>query len=89
MLNFVLCDDNLNIVKKLKEMLEILFVKNDIDAKVGFYSDKPEKILEYEKENIVDVLILDINLNSDISGIDLAKEIRKRNVAFTRKIYSI
>ena len=85
MLNFVLCDDNLNIVKKLKEMLEMLFVKNDIDAKVGFYSDKPEKILEYEKENLVDVLILDINLNSNISGIDLAKEIRKRN----KKVYLI
>ena len=85
MLNFVLCDDNLNIVKKLKEMLELLFVKNDIDAKVGFYSDKPEKILEYEKENLVDVLILDINLNSNISGIDLAKEIRKRN----KKVYLI
>lgn len=79
MLNFVLCDDNLNIVKKLKEMLEILFIKNDIDAKVSFYTDKPEKVLEYEKENTVDVLILDINLNSNISGIDLAKEIRKRN----------
>ena len=63
MLNFVLCDDNLNIVKKLKEMLEILFVKNDIDAKVGFYTDKPEKVLEYENQNTVDVLILDINLN--------------------------
>ena len=85
MLNFVLCDDNLNIVKKLKEMLEILFVKNDIDAKIGFYSDKPKKILEYEKENLVDVLVLDINLNSNMSGIDLAKEIRKRN----KKVYLI
>lgn len=85
MLNFVLCDDNLNIVKKLKEMFEILFVKNDIDAKVSFYTDKPEEILKYEKENIVDVLVLDINLNSDISGIDLAKEIRKRN----KKVYVI
>lgn len=79
MLNFVLCDDNLNIVKKLKEMLEILFIKNDINAKIGFFTDNPEKVLEYEKENIVDVLILDINLNSNISGIDLAQEIRKRN----------
>ena len=85
MLNFVLCDDNLNIVKKLKEMLEILFVKNDMDAKIGFYADNPEEILKYEKENIVDVLILDINLNSNISGIDLAKEIRKRN----KKVYLI
>ena len=79
MLNFVLCDDNLNIVKKLKEMLEMLFIKNDIDAKVGLYTDKPERVLEYEKDNIVDVLILDINLNSNISGIDLAKKIRKNN----------
>ena len=85
MLNFVLCDDNLNIVKKLKEMLEIIFVKNDIDAKVGFYTDKAEEVLEYEKENNVDVLVLDINLNSDISGIDLAKDIRKRN----KKVYII
>ena len=85
MLNFVLCDDNLNIVKKLKEMLEILFIKNDIAAKVGFYTDKPEEILKYEKENIVDVLILDINLNSTLSGIDLAKEIRKHN----KKVYLI
>lgn len=85
MLNFVLCDDNLNIVKKLKEMLEILFVKNDIDAKVGFYTDNPKEVLKYEKENIVDVLILDINLNSNISGIDLAKEIRKHN----KKVYLI
>ena len=85
MLNFVRCDDNLNIVNKLKEMLELLFVKNDVDAKVGFYSDNPKKILEYEKENIVDVLVLDINLNSNISGIDLAKEIRKRN----KKVYVI
>lgn len=79
MLNFVLCDDNLNIVKKLKEMLEILFVKNDIDAKVTFFSDNPMDIINYEKENIIDVLILDINLNSNISGIDLAKKIRKNN----------
>ena len=85
MLNFVICDDNLNIVKKLKEMLEILFVKNDIDAKIGLYTDNPQAVLEYEKNNIVDVLVLDINLNSNISGIDLAKEIRKHN----KKVYLI
>ena len=85
MLNFVLCDDNLNIVKKLKEMLEILFIKNDIDARIGLCTDNPKKVIEYEKENVVDVLILDINLNSNISGIDLAKDIRKHN----KKVYLI
>lgn len=43
MLNFVLCDDNLNIVKKLKEMLEILFFKNDIDAQISFFTDIPKR----------------------------------------------
>lgn len=79
MLNFVLCDDNLHIVSKMKDMLETLFTKHDIDAKVSFCTDDPNKILDYEKENVIDVLILDINLNSDISGIELAKIIRKNN----------
>lgn len=79
MLNFVLCDDNLLIVSKMKEMLEILFIKHDIDAQVGFFTDNPKRVLNYEKENIIDVLILDINLNSDMSGIELAKIIRKNN----------
>lgn len=79
MLNFVLCDDNLNIVNKMKEMLEILFIKHDIEAKVIFTSDNAIDILEFTNENKVDVLILDINLNSNISGIDLAKSVRKTN----------
>ena len=79
MLNFVLCDDNLNIVNKLKEMLENLFIKHDIEAKIVFTSDNPTDVLKFVKNNSVDVLVLDINFNSSISGIDLAKEIRKIN----------
>ena len=79
MLNFVLCDDNLNIVSKMAEMLEIIFVKHDIEAKVGFISDNAKDTLNYINDNHVDVAILDVNLNSKISGIDLAKEIRKNN----------
>ena len=85
MINFVICDDNLNIAKKLKEMFEILFFKNDIEAEIKLVTDNPNKVLEYEENNTVDVLILDINLNSNISGIDVAKKIRKRN----KKIYII
>ena len=47
MLNFVLCDDNLNIVKKLKEMLEILFFKNDIDAFNAYKTEKEKCIKLY------------------------------------------
>lgn len=79
MLNFVLCDDNLNIVNKMKEMLEIIFIKHDIEANVNFISDNAHDTLNFINEHHVDVAILDVNLNSNISGIDLAKEIRKKN----------
>ena len=79
MLNFILCDDNINIVTKMKEMLEIIFVKHDIEASVTFVSDNARDTLKFVNDNHVDVAILDVNLNSDISGIDLAKEIRKNN----------
>ena len=79
MLNFVICDDNLNILEKLSQMLEKIFIKNDYEAKITYKSDKPEEILEYIRENKVDVAILDIELKTNKSGLDLANEIRKIN----------
>ena len=85
MLNFIICDDNLNILEKLSQMLEKIFIKNDYEAKIAFKSDKPEDILEYVRENKVDVAILDIELKTNKSGLDLANEIRKIN----KEIYLI
>lgn len=79
MLNFVLCDDNLSILDKLEKMLNTLFVKHDFDAKIGFKSDNANSVLLYIKNNTVNVLILDINLQSNISGIDLAAKVRETN----------
>ena len=36
-------------------------------------------LLQYVKENVVNVLLLDIDLKSSMSGLDLASEIRKTN----------
>ena len=77
MLHFVICDDNLNILDKLEKMLENIFTKNNFDAKVSFTSDNSDKILEYIKHNPSDVLLLDINLKSNKTGLELAEEIRK------------
>ena len=46
---------------------------------MAFTSDNAIDILKFTNNNQVDVLILDINLNSNISGIDLAKRVRKNN----------
>lgn len=67
MLNFVLCDDNLNILDKLEKILENLFMKYDYDAQIVFKSDNATDVLSYIHTNNVHVLILDINLQSNIS----------------------
>ena len=79
MLNFVLCDDNINIVEKLSTMLESVFIKNSYNAHIVLKTTTANTVLEYVKSNIVDVLILDINLKSNISGLQLAEEVRKFN----------
>ena len=78
MLNFVICDDNLNLLDRLEKMLETIFTKNNYDASVVFKSDNADDILNYIDNNIADVLMLDINLKSNKSGLELAEEIRKR-----------
>ncbi len=85
MLNFVICDDNLNILNKLEKMLESIFTKNNFEASVCFKSDDPDKILEYINNNPVTALLLDINLKSSQNGLKLAEEVRK----IRRNIYII
>ena len=79
MLNFVICEDNFIISEKLKKMLESIFIKNNYDASVAFKSDNAEDTLKYITSHSVDVLMLDINLNSKTNGLDLAQKIRKIN----------
>ena len=79
MINIVLCDDNLNLLNKLSEMLEKIFFKNSYDAKIVFQSNNKQKILDFIENNTVDVLFLDIDLKSNDSGFDIAEAVRKKN----------
>ena len=79
MFNFVLCDDNLNILNKLSKLLESIFIKNNFEANISFISDNAEEVLSYINSNKADVLVLDIDLKSNMSGLELAEKIRKDN----------
>ena len=79
MLNFALCDDNQNILEKLDKLLVNIFTKNDFEAQVCFKFNNFEDLLNCFDNNKIDVLLLDINLKSNKSGLDLAEEIRKKN----------
>ena len=79
MLNFVICDDNQNMLNKLSKMFDTIFMSNNIDANVIFKSTNQTEILDFAKSNNVDVFILDIQLKSNMSGLDLAEKIRGFN----------
>ena len=77
MLNFVICDDNLAVTEKLSKMFENIFFKYDYQAKVTLATNKAKELLRHVSENKVDVLVLDINLHSDITGLEIAEKVRK------------
>lgn len=79
MLNFVICDDNLNILDKFSKILENIFTKHGYDAKIGLKTDDVDELLDYINDNKTDVLILDINLKSDKTGLEIASKVRERN----------
>lgn len=79
MLNFVLCDDNMPSLKRLSKMLESIFIKDNVDAKIAYIASTPHEVLKYTQNNKVDVLFLDINLNSTLTGCDVADLVRKKN----------
>lgn len=85
MLSFVLCDDNKAILDRLSKMLETIFIGHNIDAEVSLASTNPQDVLDYLKRNVVNVLFLDIDLKSTISGLDLADIIRK----FNKEVYIV
>ena len=80
MLNFVLCDDNLNILNKVSKMLEAILIQNELSGQILLKTHNPYEILNILKNKYqIDVLIVDIDLKSNINGIDLVNKIRKYN----------
>lgn len=79
MLNFALCDDNLKLLDRLEKMLENIFTKNNFEATVSYKSTNTTNMLDFVSNNKVDVIMLDINLKCNKSGLDLAEAIRKIN----------
>jgi len=79
MLNFVLCDDNRAVIEKLSKLLEKLFIMEKIDAQITYCSSNPNETLNYILNNRVDVLMIDMQLGENITGIDIVKKLRKKN----------
>ena len=79
MLNFVVCDDNVVILSKISKLLETIFIKHSFDANIALQETNGSKVIDFIKANHVDVLLLDINLKGEVSGLNIAEELRKTN----------
>lgn len=79
MLNFVLCDDNKSVLSKLSSMLDSIFIDNHFDGCVSYTATNADDFFNYVNNNHVDVLLLDINLKENMSGLHLAKKIREND----------
>lgn len=47
MLNFVLCDDEANMLDKISLLFEKVFIKDDIDAKIVLKTSDYKELLSY------------------------------------------
>ena len=79
MLKFCIIDDNLKVVNKLSSMLESIFINNNFEAEISFKTHSPEELFKYISTNKIDVFLIDIDLHSSITGLDIANRIRKEN----------
>ena len=79
MLKFALIDDDRKILNDFYKMLDKIFIKHDLDAKIVFHSTNVVALLDYVKDSKVDVLFLDIDLKSNLSGLEIAEIVRKSN----------
>lgn len=77
MLNFVLCDDNFGALDKLSKMLNSIIISHNLQGQITFSTDDPLKLLDFVKVNPTHVLLLDIDLKSSLSGLELAEKIRE------------
>ena len=65
-MNFALIEDDEKLLKDLSHILDSIFMKHDLDADVVFSTTDVKSLLNYVHNNKVDVLILDIDLKSDL-----------------------
>ncbi len=78
-MKLVICDDNLEDLAKLKRLLQIYRRRcPDIRIETELFSDAAPLLQQIRREEPADIYILDILL-SDLTGIDLGTEIRKKN----------
>ncbi len=82
MLNFIICDDDTTSVRAIEKALEKIIARKEVPSEITLATSEPQKVLEYVDHakmttEVTNVYILDIDLNYKITGLEIARRIRK------------
>ena len=79
MLNFAIIEDDKKLLNDLSHMLDCIFLKHNLDSEIVLSTTNVYELLSFIENNVVDVLFLDIDLSSNLSGLEIAERVRKFN----------
>lgn len=78
MIKVFICEDNIKQKEYLEKIVSKIIFIEDYDMQLGIATDNPYDILdEIQNSNFTGIYFLDVDLGTNINGIQLAEEIRK------------
>jgi DNA-binding LytR/AlgR family response regulator len=80
MLSIAILDDERKVLDDYERIIPIWLKRNDIKGKIEVATTDPRLFMEEIREQKVNVCIIDINLKTETTGLQVAKCIRKENI---------
>lgn len=82
MQHFIILDDDITHNMSINKRLELIFKKYGLQALIALSTTNPNEVLEYSSNNNKrnNVYLLDVNVQSSVTGIDVAGSIRELDV---------
>lgn len=80
MISFAVCDDEKEFRKKVVKTIDKIFMKNSLDYAITEFDSYNKKFENFINQPLTSkIYILDIEMNNSVSGIDIARKIRKND----------
>lgn len=77
MLTIYICEDQFEHLKQISNYVKKVLIIEDLDISIALETNNPYQLLEHVKQsNDTGLYLLDIDLQSDINGLELAEQIR-------------
>lgn len=77
-MNVAICEDNQKVLNQITDYIDKYTFIEENSIKIVLNTVNPYEILEFIENEPIDCVFLDIDLNSEINGLDLAKIIREK-----------